>query len=156
MTKYINKMDRLKQYEEVQREAIELFRKKNTDYGDAFADYGVVGILVRMNDKVRRYMSITNNKISLVNDESLRDTLINLHNYSAMAIMLMNEKKRATPILEEVKKTPLSFDEWNDRLGQDVYNILTEKGATREMDFNLEKELETYYFKYIEEIEKAH
>ena len=29
----------------------------------------------------------------MVNDESLRDTLIDLHNYSAMAVMLMDEKK---------------------------------------------------------------
>jgi len=27
----------------------------------------------------------------MVNDESLRDTLIDLHNYSAMAVMLMDE-----------------------------------------------------------------
>ena len=31
-------------------------------------------------------------KISLVQNESIRDTLIDLHNYSAMAIMLMDEK----------------------------------------------------------------
>ena len=29
----------------------------------------------------------------MVNDESLRDTLIDLHNYSAMAVMLMDEEK---------------------------------------------------------------
>ena len=27
----------------------------------------------------------------MVNDESLRDTLIDLHNYSAMAVLLMDE-----------------------------------------------------------------
>jgi hypothetical protein len=29
--------------------------------------------------------------VTLVNNESLRDTLIDLHNYAAMAIMLMDE-----------------------------------------------------------------
>ena len=82
---------RLKQFKKVQDEAFELFNKKNTDYGDSFADYGVVGILVRMGDKLKRYMSVSRKGISLVNDEALRDTLIDLHNYSAMAIMLMDE-----------------------------------------------------------------
>ena len=70
-----------------------LFQKKNKDYGDAFADYGSIGVLVRLGDKIRRCQSITNSGIQLVNDESLRDTLIDLHNYSAMAIMLLDEEK---------------------------------------------------------------
>ena len=86
------KISRIEQMRRVQGEALELFRRKNTDYGDSFADYGVVGVLVRMSDKIKRYMSVSNNGISLVNDEALRDTLIDLHNYSAMAIMLMDEK----------------------------------------------------------------
>ena len=86
-------MDREKQYREIHDEAFELFKKKNKDYGDAFADYGSIGVLVRLGDKIRRCQSITNSGIQLVNDESLRDTLIDMHNYSAMAIMLMDEKK---------------------------------------------------------------
>ena len=72
---------------------MELFKKKNTDYGDAFANYGVIGVLVRMGDKISRLQSITTKSISLVNTESIRDTLIDLHNYSAMAIMLLDEDK---------------------------------------------------------------
>ena len=87
---------RLSQYSKVHKEAYELFNKKNTDYGDAFADYGVVGVLVRMGDKVRRYTSVSKKGVSLVGDEALRDTLIDLHNYSAMAIMLMDEEKNKT------------------------------------------------------------
>ena len=85
-------MDREKQYREIHKEAFELFKKKNKDYGDAFADYGSIGVLVRLGDKIRRCQSITKSGIQLVNDESLRDTLIDMHNYSAMAIMLMDEK----------------------------------------------------------------
>ena len=36
-------------------------------------------------------MSIEKTGITMVKSESLRDTLIDLHNYSAMAIMLMDE-----------------------------------------------------------------
>lgn len=77
----------------IQQEAKELFCKKNADYGDAFADYGVIGVLVRMGDKIKRCQSIENNGVILVNNEGLRDSLIDLHNYAAMAIMLMDEKK---------------------------------------------------------------
>lgn len=82
---------RVKQLEKIQLEGKELFVKKNQDYGDAFADYGVVGVLVRIGDKLRRFQNINKKGIHVVNDESLRDTLIDLHNYSAMAIMLMDE-----------------------------------------------------------------
>ena len=85
-------MDRLAQLTKIQTEARELFKKKNTDYGDAFATYGPVGVLVRMGDKITRMQNITNNGISLVESEKLRDTLIDLHNYAAMAIMLIDEK----------------------------------------------------------------
>jgi hypothetical protein len=77
----------------IQDEARKLFQKKNQDYGDAFANYGPIGVLVRMGDKISRLQSITNHQITLINTESLRDTLIDLHNYSAMAIMLLDEKQ---------------------------------------------------------------
>lgn len=82
----------VERFKNVQREGLELFERKNKDYGNAFADYGPVGVLVRMGDKIRRLQSISNSGIQLVNDESLRDTLIDLHNYSAMAILLMDNK----------------------------------------------------------------
>jgi len=85
-------MDRTKQLDSIQKEAKELFVKKNKDYGDAFADYGSIGVLVRIGDKIKRMQNITSNSIQMVNDEALRDTLIDLHNYAAMAIMCMDEK----------------------------------------------------------------
>ena len=86
-------IDRIQQFSLVQNEGFELFKNKNTDYGDAFANYGPVGVIVRMGDKIQRLVSVSKSKISLVNTESLRDTLIDLHNYAAMAIMLLDEKK---------------------------------------------------------------
>ena len=82
---------RVKQFDIVQLEGRTLFEKKNTDYGDAFATYGPVGVLVRIGDKIQRLQNITKKGINLVNDESIRDTLIDLHNYAAMAVMLMDE-----------------------------------------------------------------
>ena len=85
--------DRVDQMKNVQNEGLELFKRKNQDYGDAFAEFGVIGVLVRMGDKIKRLQSIEQNKIALVDDEKMRDTLIDLNNYSAMAIMLLDEKK---------------------------------------------------------------
>ncbi len=88
-------MDRLNQMMKVQKEAFELFKKKNQDYGDAFATFGPVGVIVRMGDKINRLTSVSKNGVNLVDNESLRDTLIDLHNYSAMAIMLLDEDNKS-------------------------------------------------------------
>ena len=88
LEKYVN---RVEQMQKIQSKALELFKKKNADYGDAFAKYGTIGVLMRMEDKLQRFMSISNTKIQLVNDEGLKDTLIDLHNYAAMALMLLDE-----------------------------------------------------------------
>jgi hypothetical protein len=85
-------MDRIEQLKKVQLEGLNLFTQKNADYGDAFANYGAVGVLVRIGDKLNRLSNITDNKIE-IKTESVRDTLIDLHNYAAMAIMLIDEKK---------------------------------------------------------------
>jgi hypothetical protein len=82
---------RVSQMIQVQQSALELFKKKNADYGDAFAKFGVIGVLMRIEDKIQRSLSISKNEISLVDDEKIRDTLIDLHNYAAMAIMLLDE-----------------------------------------------------------------
>ena len=83
--------ERIVQFTNVQREALNLFRQKNNDYGDSFAQFGSIGVIVRMSDKINRLMHISNHSIRMVSDETMRDTLIDLHNYTAMAIMLLDE-----------------------------------------------------------------
>lgn len=89
----MNPPDRVKQMITIHSEALELFKKKNADYGDSFATFGPIGVIVRMQDKINRLVSLSKNSVSFVNDETLRDTLIDLHNYSAMAVMLLDEKE---------------------------------------------------------------
>lgn len=102
--------DRVVQMLAIQNEARDLFSKKNKDYGDAFANYGTIGVIVRMGDKIQRMMNITNNKVQLVNNESLRDTLIDLHNYSAMAIMLLDEKDKEITVNQPTTSDILGRD----------------------------------------------
>ena len=111
---------RMTQLETVQNEAKELFRKKNTDYGDAFSSCGSVGVIVRLGDKIQRLQSITSRSIVLVNDEKLRDTLMDLHNYAAMAVMLLDENRQSdssdspttptTPDKTDIKKWTINGD----------------------------------------------
>ena len=58
-------MTRVDQMKKIQGEALELFIKKNADYGDAFAKYGVI------EDKLQRSLSITKNGVNLVADEGI-------------------------------------------------------------------------------------
>ena len=90
---YSQPSTRPEQLQTIQQEALELFTKKNTDYGDAFATYGTIGVIVRIGDKITRLTSITSSNVQLVDDEGMRDTLIDLHNYAAMAIMLLDKNK---------------------------------------------------------------
>ena len=83
---------RPQQLQAVQEEALALFTRKNADYGDAFANYGPVGVIMRMGDKINRLMNITKTNVQMIDSESLRDTLIDLHNYAAMGVMLIDEQ----------------------------------------------------------------
>ena len=71
----------------VQKEALELFIKKNSDYGNAYKRYGIIGILTRLGDKISRCINISKNNITLVDDETLLDTIIDINNYTTLAIM---------------------------------------------------------------------
>ena len=107
--------NRVVQMKTVQAEALELFKSKNADYGDSFATYGPVGVLVRLGDKISRLNHITNCGVNLVNTESLRDTLVDLHNYAAMAVLLIDETDKDTKIVNKLLervKTGESEENW--------------------------------------------
>ena len=65
-----------------------------------------------MGDKIHRLSSVTKSGVHFVN-ESVRDTLIDLHNYAAMAIMLLDEKKSVEhPRINEIKSNYLN-EQWS-------------------------------------------
>lgn len=84
---------RVEQLSHIHKNSMNVFIKKNADYGDAFATYGIIGVLVRIQDKLQRLVSISKNKIVLTHDEKMQDTLLDLHNYAAMALMLLEEEE---------------------------------------------------------------
>tara|TARA_B100000427_G_scaffold327039_1_gene336914 strand:- start:2956 stop:3339 length:384 start_codon:yes stop_codon:yes gene_type:complete len=95
---------------QVQKEGLDLFIKKNTDYGDAYKTYGPIGVIVRIGDKLNRLSTITNSSITLIPTESLRDTLIDLHNYSAMAIMLLDSREQKLKSLTTENSQDIKVD----------------------------------------------
>ena len=64
-----------------------LFENKNNDYGNSFTDFGIIGIIVRLNDKINRILNLTKkSKIRKV-DEKIEDTINDLYNYCMIGLM---------------------------------------------------------------------
>lgn len=62
---------------------------KNTDYGNVWEKNGVVGLLVRLGDKLTRLETISNRR-ALVADETVRDTLVDIIGYATLAILAID------------------------------------------------------------------
>lgn len=70
-----------------------LYVRKNHDYGDSFhktfEEEGMAMARIRLDDKLNRFKTLTRCAKQEVNDESVRDTLIDLANYAIMTILEM-------------------------------------------------------------------
>jgi hypothetical protein len=79
----MNQEEKIEKYQSIQNELLETFIKKNNDYGNNNLDtYGKIGIIIRMQDKINRYLNISKNNIEIkVDDENLNDTIKDLINY---------------------------------------------------------------------------
>ena len=92
-TDYSNKV---RHHADICGELNEIYARKNHDYGDSFgkgyAEYGMVMAVIRLEDKLNRLKSLIKAE-SLVKDESINDTLMDLANY---AIMTVIERERTT------------------------------------------------------------
>ena len=73
---------------------LNLFMQKNNDYGDVFVKFGVVGIIIRIRDKITRYKNLIYSNSYKVKSESINDTVIDIYNYTTMAMMLIQIKNR--------------------------------------------------------------
>lgn len=69
----------------------DLYDRKNRDYGssvtDTFNKYGLVSFLVRLEDKLNRVRSLTQNGEARVLDEKIEDTLMDMANYAMLAVI---------------------------------------------------------------------
>lgn len=80
-------------HKEICTEINELYAKKNHDYGDSFhqtfVEEGMAMARIRLGDKFNRFKTLSRGNEQKVNDESIRDTLIDLTNYAIMTVLEM-------------------------------------------------------------------
>lgn len=99
--------NKVKAFETIVNEMVELYKRKNSDYGDSFGkaykELGVISAVTRLNDKMNRLKSLTMpNAVQKVNDESIADTLIDIANY---AVMTLIELKGENTMNETTKRS---------------------------------------------------
>ena len=93
------------------KEINELYARKNHDYGDSFhqtfLEEGLAMARIRLGDKLARFNTLTKSGDQQVNDESIRDTLIDLANYAIMTVMELDEQKGGKAQKSDNTKKPV-------------------------------------------------
>ena len=105
----------------ITEELTNLYLKKNHDYGNSFDisldEDGLLVAKIRLGDKYQRFGSLLKKKQE-VEDESRRDTLIDMANYAIMTVMWMDHKAAG-------KEPNADVDQWykeSKQRGKKDYN----------------------------------
>lgn len=91
--------NRVQRFEEITNAMFDLYKRKNADYGNSvaktFDEYGLVSFLVRIEDKLNRVATLTKKSTTeqQIKDEKIEDTLLDLANYSIMALIELDRVK---------------------------------------------------------------
>ena len=89
-------MNKVSRFKQITNEMVNLYERKNSDYGnsihDTYMKYGAVAYLVRMEDKINRVRSLTQGNNQKV-DEKIKDTLVDLANYSILMLLELEGDK---------------------------------------------------------------
>ena len=90
---YICSLSKVQRHAEICKEINDLYERKNHDYGDSFhqtfVEEGMAMARIRLGDKFGRFKTLSRGGEQKVNDESIRDTLIDLANYAIMTVLEM-------------------------------------------------------------------
>ena len=90
------KMNKVQRHKELCKQLNRIYEAKNHDYGDSFGStykqLGIASALVRISDKYNRLMSLGSGKKQKVDDESLRDTCMDLANYAIMLVLELDRE----------------------------------------------------------------
>lgn len=85
-----------KSIDEIMNSIAEILLKKNSDYGGASFDLGIVGNMVHIWDKASRYRNLVEKQMKgeKANFESIEDTLRDIIGYAVIGLhILENDKK---------------------------------------------------------------
>lgn len=92
-----NVMEKSTLHAQTCEELNDLYKRKNHDYGDSFhqtwLEEGFAMSRIRLSDKLNRFKKLSKGDAVQVDDESIRDTLIDLANYAIMTVMEMDLEK---------------------------------------------------------------
>lgn len=81
----------VEEFSNVCKELIELYTKKNHDYGNSFGktyeNLGIISAVTRISDKYNRLCNLVRDTNQLVSTETVEDTLMDLASYAIMTIM---------------------------------------------------------------------
>ena len=84
-------MTKIEQHKKMCDDLHELYMQKNKAYGDSFGEtykkLGIISAVTRISDKYNRLVNLATHRDINTGDESLRDTLVDLANYSLMTAM---------------------------------------------------------------------
>ena len=113
-------MDNVQYHEKLCKELNNLYAKKNRDYGNSFHDTyleeGLAMSRIRLSDKLARFKKLSHkcDYEGAVEDESIRDTLIDLANYALMTVMELDlDVQKREDVMESntfIKKRFLDID----------------------------------------------
>lgn len=88
-----NLVAKVQRHKIICEEINDLYARKNHDYGDSFhqtfVEEGMAMARIRLGDKFNRFKTLSRGVDQKVNDESIRDTLIDLANYAIMTVVEM-------------------------------------------------------------------
>lgn len=84
-------------FESITKEMLELYKIKNKNYGNSFSkqfeEYGLTSVCIRLEDKLNRLKSLNKQgKEANVDDESIRDTLVDLANYAILTVIELDKQ----------------------------------------------------------------
>ena len=113
-------MDNVQYHEKLCKELNDLYAKKNRDYGNSFHDTyleeGLAMSRIRLSDKLARFKKLSHkcDYEGDVEDESIRDTLIDLANYALMTVMELDlDAQKREDVMESntfIKRRFLDID----------------------------------------------
>lgn len=97
--------EKVKRHAEICEMLTNTYQKKNHDYGDSFhilfMEEGYAALRIRLSDKLNRFKTLTKKaeknsdiSVTLVTDESITDTVLDLANYAIMTFMELEELEK--------------------------------------------------------------
>lgn len=93
-------MDNIEKHKQICAELTDLYAAKNADYGDSFhksfEKYGLTMAVIRLGDKFNRIEKLASGHHRLVEEESIRDTLLDLANYAIMTVAEIDKTEKET------------------------------------------------------------